>query len=241
MKKIVSFFLLIGFVFAASAQKIVNDANAEKRSVSGYTGIEVATGIKLYLSEGTTEEVAVSASKTEFRDKIMTKVENGILKIHYESKMGSINKKEGNKELKAYVSYKTLDKLTVTTGAEVEIDGILKASSLDITANTGAIVKGEVNITDLEVEQNTGSKITLTGSAEDFSIEGDTGSKFYGEDMSTTSCDIKVSTGARVWITAKKELQVKANTGGAVKYKGDASVREIKTSTGGSVQKIKAK
>ena len=36
-----------------------------------------ATGIKLMLSEGNTEEVAVSADKPEYRDKIVTKVENG--------------------------------------------------------------------------------------------------------------------------------------------------------------------
>jgi hypothetical protein len=33
-------------------------------------------------------------------------------------------------------------------------------------------------------------------------------------------------------------LNVKANTGGFVKYKGEAGIRDIKTSTGGSVKRI---
>jgi len=39
-------------------------------------------------------------------------------------------------------------------------------------------------------------------------------------------------------VNAEKELKVRANTGGSVKYRGNASIREIKTKTGGSVHKI---
>lgn len=241
MKKI---FLSILFMAATGvmlmAQKTFNDPNAEKRNVSGFHGIEVSTGITLYLSEGSTEEVAVSADKTEYRDRIVTKVENGILKIHYQTKTGSINKIRESKNLKAYVSYKTLDKLHVNTGAEVEINGVLKSSSLELKANTGGLVKGEVNISDFKISQNTGSKITLSGKTDKLEIGGSTGSKFMGENMSTGSCDINVSTGAQVWIKAEKELQVKASTGAVVKYKGSASIKEIKTNTGGSVTKIKS-
>lgn len=223
---------------AVLAQNIINDPNAEKRTVSSFHGINVGTGIKLILTEGSTEEVAVSAATKEFRDKIVTKVENGILKIHYESKIGSINKIKESKDLKAYVSYKTIDLLHVNTGAEVKINGVLKAASLDMEANTGALINGEVDVDALKVSQNTGSKITLSGKADNLEIEGDTGSKFKGEDMSTTNCSVTVSTGAIVSVKAEKELQVKANTGGSVKYKGNAVIREIKTNTGGSVTKI---
>ena len=69
-------------------------------------------------------------------------------------------------------------------------------------------------------------------------VEGSTGSRFTGEDMNTSNCEVRVSTGAKVTVNADKELQVKASTGGIVKYKGNAGIREIKTSTGGVVSKI---
>ena len=47
-----------------------------------------------------------------------------------------------------------------------------------------------------------------------------------------------MSTGAGIHISVEKELNVKADTGGYVKYKGNAGIREIKTNTGGSVSKI---
>lgn len=239
MKKLLLSFLLIAAATGiVSAQKTINDPNVEKRTVGSFHGIDVATGIELLLSEGATEEVAVSAVTTEFRDKIVTKIENGILKIYYETKTGAINKTKGTKDLKAYVSYKTLDLLEANTGARVKISGVLKSASLSLKANTGASVDGEVDIASLKVDQNTGSKVTLSGKADKLEIDGDTGSKFKGEDMATSNCNATVSTGAIVTVTAEKELQAKASTGGSVKYKGSPVIKEIKRNTGGSVNKI---
>lgn len=235
--------ILLSLLFAAGfsgilfAQKTINDANAEKRNVGSFHGVEVATGIKLVLSQGNTEDVAVSASTTEFRDNIVTKVENGILKIHYNYEL-KINKNKEKKELKAYVSYKTLDFLEANTGADVEIEGVLKSPSLKMKANTGGLINGDINITELDVNQNTGSVITISGETGKLEVEGSTGSIFRGSDLKTTECNATASTGAGIYITVQKELNVKANTGGYIKYKGDAGIREIKTNTGGSVSRI---
>ena len=238
MKKVCLSLLLIGSFYNLLAQKTISDANAEKRDVSGFHGINVATGIKLIISEGETEQVVVSADKLEYREKIITRVEKGILKIYYENKFGAINDRKEKKELKAYVSYKMLDELDANTGAQVEIDGTLKSTSLKMNVNTGAILKGAVKTDDLIVDQNTGSVITLSGETAKLDVDGDTGSMFKGIDLKTDNCSVRISTGAGVYITVQKELYVKASTGGFVKYKGDAGVRETKTNTGGSVSKI---
>jgi Putative auto-transporter adhesin, head GIN domain len=207
MKKLFLSVLITAIACGTSfAQKIINDPNVEKRTVSSFHGIEVSTGIELTLTEGNTEEVAVSAAATEFRDKIVTEVKNGILKIYYETKTGAINKVNQTKALKAYVSYTTLDLLNVNTGAEVKINAVLKLASLDLNANTGALISGEVNINTFKVNQNTGSKITLSGKVEKLEIEGDTGSKFNGEGLSTSNCSATVSTGAGIYITVEKEF-----------------------------------
>jgi hypothetical protein len=239
MKNVI-FSLLVLWIAGSpvGAQKVINDLNVQKRAVPAFHGIDVSTGITLWLTEGSSEEVAVSASDAEFRDKIVTKVENGILKIHYDNKIGSINKRKESKDLKAYVSYKTLDRLHVNAGAEVKINGVLKTSSLDLEANSGAQVDGEVSIGSLKVNQNTGSKITLSGKADKLEVEGDTGSKFRGDDLVTETSEVFVKTGAQVYINAEKAIQAKANSGGLVRYKGKASMIDIRTASGGSVKKI---
>ncbi len=212
MQKLFLSFLVMVFSVAVMAQKTINDPNAEKRTVSSFHGIEVGTGIELSLTQSNTEDVAVSAA--------------------------SVNKIKESKNLKAYVSFKTLDVLNANTGADIDIVGSIKSPTLDIKANTGALIDGEVDVTILKVSQNTGSKINLSGRADKLTVDGDTGSKFKGEDMATSNCNVTVSTGAIVSVKAEKELQVKANTGGVVRYKGNASIKEIKTNTGGTVSKI---
>jgi hypothetical protein len=114
----------------------------------------------------------------------------------------------------------------------------MKMPALEIKASTGAQVNGEVDSKSLTVKQSTGSQVNLSGKSESLQVEGDTGSKFKGEEMTTQTCNISVSTGAQVTVDAEKEMVVKANTGGLVKYKGNASVREVKTSTGGTLKRI---
>jgi len=238
MKQIAALVFFLFSVCQLQAQKVYNDPNVEKRTVGSFHGINVGTGIKLVISEGATEEVAVSSNKPEYRDKIVTEVENGILKIYYENKLKAINTNKEKKELRAYVSYKKLDELNATTGAIVHVDGVLKAGSLKLKANTGGTVEGAVNVDDLEVDENTGAVVTLSGEAEKFSFDGDTGAVFHGTELKTNSCDVSASTGSGVYITVQNDLTVKASTGGYVKYKGNAAAKSIKTSTGAFVRKL---
>jgi hypothetical protein len=114
----------------------------------------------------------------------------------------------------------------------------LKANVLSMKVNTGAIVKGKIDIKQLDIDQTTGSIVTLTGEALSVKADGNTGSIFKGTDLRSDNCQASTTTGAGIYITVDKELSVKANTGGFVKYKGNAGVREIKTHTGGSVSRI---
>src|SRR5579863_7130282 len=73
---------------AAFAQnpKVINDPNAQKRTASGFHGVQIGGGIDLYLSQGADEAVAVSASSPEYRDRIVTEVQDGILHIYIDDK-----------------------------------------------------------------------------------------------------------------------------------------------------------
>ena len=78
--------MLVLITLSAGAQKtIVNDANAEKRNVPGFTGITVSGGIDIYINQGSEDGIAVSAAELKYRDRIKTEVKDGLLKIWYEN------------------------------------------------------------------------------------------------------------------------------------------------------------
>ena len=123
MKKLFSLLIITGLITTASAQKTINDPNAQKRNVSGFHAIEVSGGIDLYLSQGE-EAVAVSASKEEYRAKIKTEVKDGVLKIWYEW-TSNLRMDWTNRKLKAYVSFKNLDRLEGSGGSDISVEGAI--------------------------------------------------------------------------------------------------------------------
>ncbi len=238
MKKL--FLSLITFItLAAVAQEktVINDANAQKRTLNAsFAAISVSDGVDLYLTQGDEESVAVSASDEKYMERFKTEVENGVLKIYYDTK--GINWSSNDKrKLRAYVSFKTLTQLHASGGADVKIQGSMNADNLDVKFTSGSAFNGKITAKELTVEQNSGSSINISGSADKIKVDVSSGAIFKSYDLTVDYCDAKASSGGGIRITINKELSAKANSGGGVKYKGDAVIKDINVNSGGSVKK----
>lgn len=237
MKKIILFVSLL-ISLGLSAQKTVHDDNAVVRNAKGFHAIEISDGIDLYLSQANEEAVAVSASSSDYRDKIKVEVVNGTLKIYYERDRNwgmSIN--WGNRKMKAYVSVKNLDKLHASGGADIFIDNELSGNTLSMHISGGSDFKGRLNLKELTLDASGGSDATISGRAEQVKIEASGGSDVHAYDLITGTCTIRSSGGSDVHITANKEINASASGGSDIYYKGTASSNTSK-SGGGSIKKV---
>lgn len=235
MKKLFSLVFFATIVSAATAQKTINDANAEKRSASSYHAIEVSGGIDLFLSQGE-ESVAVSASESKYRDRIKTEVNNGVLKIWYDTK-SNVNMDWGNRKMKAYVSFKTLDKLRGSGGSDIQVDGSIKTTELDLAVSGGSDFIGKVEANELKVNTSGGSDVKISGTVIKLAIDASGGSDFNGYDLAADVCNLEASGGSDVHITINKELSAEASGGSDVFYKGNGTVREMRSSGSSSIKK----
>ena len=237
MKKIFAFTFSILLVVTAIAQKQVNDANAEVRKVNNFHAIRVSNGIELQLSQGGTEAVAVSASDAEFRNRIKTEVQNGVLRIYYDTDFLKDLSRNRNKKLKAYVSFDNLDGIDASSGSTVHVDGTLKLNSLNLDASSGATFHGRVEANTMKVDQSSGAVINISGSVNSLSVDGSSGSIFRGYELEVNTCEAESSSGSGVQITVNKELSAEASSGGYVSYKGNGVIKNIRTGSGGSVNR----
>jgi hypothetical protein len=238
MKKLflaISAFIFLSTVMAQS--KVINDQNAQTRSVKDFHAIRVSNGIHLFLTQGNEEAVAVSATDPEYRDRIKTEVSNGVLKIYFDKTGWNSWKDMDRRKLRAYVSCKVLDELKGNSGAQVEVDGSIKSGELAMDFTSGANFKGDVRVTKLRMDQNSGAETNISGTAVTCTIEASSGSSFKGYDFSTDICDASTSSGADLRITVNKELSASASSGGQIHYKGNGVIKEINTSSGGEVSK----
>jgi len=213
----------------AQNNPVVNDKNAQVRQVSSFHGVRISNGIDLYITQGSTEGVAVSASSTEYRDKIKTEVENGVLRIYYDEGFG-IHMGWGDKKMKAYVTVKNIDELQASGGSDVYVEGSLQASALNLHLSGGSDFHGRVDAGTFTVRQSGGSDVKISGKAASISIDASGGSDFIGYDMATDNCDIDASGGSDVYITVNKEMNVRASGGSDVSYKGNGVIKNYNAS-----------
>ena len=240
-KRSISLLLIFaGLLYSAKtmAQEVViNDANAEKRTLSAsFSAIKVSTGIELYLSQGDEESIAVSASDPKYMERFKTEVENGTLKIYYDNK-GMVWNGNEKRRLKAYVSFKTLQRLDGSSGAEVQVKGKLQMPTLSIDFSSGAEFTGEVNCDELSTEQSSGAQVTITGAAKKLTVEVSSGALFKGFELATDFCDARAGSGGGIRIQVNIELNAKASSGGGIKYTGSGVIKDLNVNSGGSVKR----
>ncbi len=239
MKKLLcSLITMLALTALAQDTKVINDAHATARSLSGsFTAISVSSGIDLYLSQGNEESLAVSASDQKHLDRFKTEVVNGTLKIYYDNK-GVTWKSDGKAKLKAYVSFKTLQKLHASAGSDVVVNGGINAGDFNLDVSSGADFKGAIMAKILTVDVSSGASINISGKSDKLNVAVSSGADFKGYGLVTDYCDASASSGAGVHVTINKELNAKASSGGDIHYIGTALTRDIKTSGGGSVKKV---
>jgi hypothetical protein len=222
--------------YSAIAQKtIINDPNAEVRNLKGFHSIEVSNAIDLFLSQGEDEAVAVSASDIKYRARIKTEVENGVLKIWYDNQMWNWN--SGNKKLKAYVSFRMLDKLMASGASDVFVDGVISGSSLHLNLSGASDFKGSVKLNVLTIDQSGASDVSINGMVDDLSIKASGASDVKGFDLVVDNCKADASGASDIKISVNKELSAHVSGASSIYYKGNAVIRKLESSGASTVSK----
>jgi hypothetical protein len=237
MKKWIFTLFTLSFALFATAQETkIEDPNAEKRTIKPFHSVRVGDGIDLYLSQSTEESVVASASREEYRNRLKTEVEDGLLKIYYDRESFSDWTSSG-KKLKVYVSFKTLQKLTATAGSHVKVDGAIREKSLNLFLRSGAQFKGTVEVEKLLVETESGASSSIAGSAGEFHISANSGARMKAYDLAVSKADIRSTSGAKVEVTVKDEMKLYSSSGGSIYYKGNARISEVGTNIGAVIRK----
>lgn len=237
-----SIFLAMVLVFgllnaqAQNEKNIVIDANAEARSVSGFTAIEVSGSIDLFLSQGTEEGVAISASTDEIKQRIKTEIKGTTLHIYFDGK-GLNWKNWGNHRMKAYVTFKTLSKIEASGACNVKAIESIKQTELKIEMSGASDFTGDITVQKLRIDASGASNIKISGSAGEANVDASGACTIRAYDLKTGMCKINASGGSNVRITVNKELNAQASGGSTVFFKGTGLIRDISSSGGASVKR----
>lgn len=229
--------LMIMFVSTALfAQKTINDPNAEPRNVSGFHAIKISNAFEVHISQGNEDAVAISAASTEYKSKIITKVENGVLIIRFDDDKKFWKNWNGDKHrLKAYISIKKIDALSVSGACNVFFEEGISAEELRVNLSGASDVSGKIDAKKLSFDISGASDATISGNTAELRVDASGASDFKGFDLVTNYCTAEASGASSVNITVNKELNANASGASSVRFKGEGLIRDLKTSGSSNV------
>ena len=234
MQKIIAGVCLVFISMQLHAQNLVYDENAQVRKVGSFHGVSVGSGIRLFLSQGNQQAVAISADDPKIAERIITEVRDGVLRIRVEGKMWGWH---GDHKMKAYVTVTELDELDVSGGAVAKLADEIKVNDLQSDISGGSIIEGRLKGNSFKADLSGGSITTLEGEFNNASIEASGGSIFKDFGLAVNTCNVDASGGSIINISINKELKADASGGSIINYKGSGVITSVDASGGSSIKK----
>tara|TARA_B100000795_G_C22804133_1_gene443776 strand:- start:4933 stop:5658 length:726 start_codon:yes stop_codon:yes gene_type:complete len=227
--------LFVTTLFSSCAVDLFNRVSGnrnvvtEDRSTKEYfTKIKVSTGLDLYVSQGSKNQITVEADEN-LQDIIVTEVNDGILKIYSEKNIWRA------KARKIYVTIKNLEAITATSGSDVYTNETLKVNNLNISATSGADIHISVDANTIETAATSGSDIEISGVSNNHISKATSGASIDAYQLRSKNVTVRVTSGADINVYASESIDAKATSGGDIDFKGSPKKVNKKTSSGGSV------
>ena len=225
------------FIVASMAPMgaMAEDEYSKTRSVSSFNGVEVSTGIQVYLTMGDSQSVRVEASDEVLKE-VVTEVKGGVLHI-YIKRNNFLNffNWTGSKNVKVYVTAPEIRKLGASSGAYITSENSLKGNSIDLNASSGAGMKLDLVYKEIDFDCSSGSNVTLQGRSKTFRVSASSGSHINAGKLEAANCIARASSGADIKLVATDEISADSSSGGSISYSGNPSYKNINKSSGGSV------
>lgn len=219
--------LLSAFSFHSFGQVVISDKNAEVRNVGSFSGIKVSGAVDVYLSQSNNYALAVSASEEKFRDNIKTEIINGILNISYNG--GSMNF-NGDKKLRAYISFKDLKSIEASGASDIIINDLFKTNDLKVRLSGASDIKGKIEIENVMLDLSGASTVKISGNVRNLKIEASGASDMKNYDLIVDNCIADISGASDVKITINKSISAKASGASSLYYKGNPERKDVASS-----------
>lgn len=229
--------------------------NGESRNVGEFSGVHASTGVRVIFKQESPTNVKVIADADKLQY-VVTKVENGILKIYVDNK-GMKNLKFKN--LNINVSSPKINTIKTSSGASFTVVNSVNENNLNIDASSGSIINGKFNISNtthaevtsgssiraninsknLVFKGSSGSTATFEGQAGSAEFDISSGALCKADSLRTNKVQAESTSGANLSINVVDNLKVKASSGGLVKYKGNPEITsDINKNSGGTLKQI---
>lgn len=222
--------VLLTLIVFISAIGISVAQEVQERSVGSFDEIRVAEAIDVYIKPGSKESVRVEASGIALSE-VLTDVSGGRLKIHLDEG------RHRNHSVKVYVTFVELTGLSASSAAGIFSEGTINGDELEVKVSSAADIEIDVNVKELEASASSSGDLELSGKTIRLEVNASSAGGADAYDLEAESVRVRASSAGGVKVTATKEIDARASSGGSIRYRGNPSRSQTDSSSGGSVRK----
>jgi hypothetical protein len=205
------------------------DVMEESRDVDGFTGVEVSTGIDVYLTQGSSFEVVVEADEN-LQEVILTELKGNNLVVRTDH----VNIRSA-KAKKVHITLPELTELKISSAGDCLGQTTFHCEDLRISISSAGDLTLEVEADRIDLDISSSGDARLSGSVEVFDANLSSAGDLHAFDLVAAKVDVTVSSAGDARVHATEEIDMSASSAGSIYYRGDARVVRSNSSSAGSI------
>lgn len=219
---LMSVFLCVGLAKGQS--------DTDVRKLRDFNTIKVSNSIKAELVKGDENKVTIKVSGID-----VGKVETAVVGETLEIRLARGNYR--NPSIIVEVTYVELLGIEANTSARVVAKNPIVAQEAYLSATNSSYLEAEMESDILHITAATNARIFVSGKAKELNVKAFTNAEVAGEKLTGDQVNVQANTAANVSFEAIKSLEGSVATAAKVFYGGNPKQLDVKSSTGGSIQK----
>jgi len=227
MKKVIESLTAIIFIFLFASFTTSDVAAQETRDLDPFTGIGIAIHADVFYTPGNSHEIKIEGNPKDVKD-LITKVENGYLKIKYD------NQKMKRSKLTIFITSKELEKVGLSGSADFKSGEAVSSEEMSIAiSGSGTVLFTALEAEELDVKiSGSGDAIIEKGNAEEVDVKISGSGKVLAEHFKTSEFSAGISGSGSVRITVEDELEARISGSGSIYYHGTPQVNSTSSGSG---------
>lgn len=206
--------------------------STETRQLDDFRTVAVGESIEVVLMSGSENTARIETNGVEAGD-VQTRVSGDKLVIG----MSSGNKWFNNVNVKIWLTYKSLEGISVSSSASITNEGVIKADRLVCKASSSGSAELNIEVRSLEAEVSSSGRLSLAGTSIEQQVSVSSSGTYHAYELSSETCEAKASSSGNARISVANELIATASSSGSIRYKGDPEKLITNSNSSGSVKK----
>ena len=234
-------------LFAAGLVSMALTATAEAQErdfdLTGFDGIDIATGIDANVSQADQFSVRAHSASGDALDNLRLSVEDGVLTARFETSFLDFIMSGGlvgmlfnsGNAVTLDITLPVLSTASASSGANIDVRD-LAGTTLELDASSGSSVSLDgVALENLTISASSGSDVEATGQAGHIRFDASSGSNIDAEGLNAATAELNASSGSDIAATVTRSVKAEASSGADIDISGNPGDRDTDTSSGGDI------